>query len=152
MCLHTFLCMRFKTLLTWKSHLAFAKTFLYRHLICVIFLHCWRKLKDLKKRLCKQKSVNFRLERPKVYWLRSESFGRHNLFYAFNLVGLVRYILYFHVFQTSFQWKDTAALICLLTFYLIPFPSFIIAQHLIILLIFTMLHSSNIQIPQLLMM
>lgn len=44
-------------------------------------------------------------------WPRSESFGRHNLFYAFNLGGLVTYILSSHLFEASLLWMDTAPFI-----------------------------------------
>lgn len=41
-----------------------------------------------------------------VYWPRSESFGPDNLFYAFNLGGLVTYIPSSHLFETSLLWVD----------------------------------------------
>lgn len=43
-----------------------------------------------------------------VYCPRSESFSRHNLFYAFNLGGLVTYILCAHLIRASLLWMDTA--------------------------------------------
>lgn len=46
-----------------------------------------------------RKRIKLRVEGVAVSWPRSESFGRHNLFYAFNLGGLVTYILSSHLFS-----------------------------------------------------
>lgn len=46
-----------------------------------------------------------------MYWCRSESFGPDNLFYAFNLGGLVTYILSSHIFEASLLWMDTVPFI-----------------------------------------
>lgn len=49
-----------------------------------------------------------RAEGVAVCWPRSESSGRHNLFYVFNLGGLVTYILSSHLSEASLLWTDAA--------------------------------------------
>ena len=41
-------------------------------------------------------------------WPRGDCFARHNLFYAFNLDGLVTYILSSNLFKASLLWMVSA--------------------------------------------
>lgn len=43
-----------------------------------------------------------------MYWPRCERFARDNLFYAFNLGGLVTHTLSSHLLQANLLWVDAA--------------------------------------------